>query len=203
MQSHTEREFWEIIEQAGNPNTCSPRSQCQAMVDALKGSSREELAWFSNTHFEMLDKLYTWTSLKACYVVLGYTSDDVFEDFRNWIILHGKNRFYKTIDDPEVIADYAHVQDPIEEINGEPLLYVCQDAWSGDIEELESTYRSPKDCPFPEQWPTQELLMAEFPKLAMRFRFGNSRDVCTEQWDQLILSELSEKFDFKDANSTD
>ena len=104
-------------------------------------------------------------------------SYDIFEDFRNWIILNGESRFYQTLRDPQTVADYAAVQDPLEEINGEPLLYIYSDAWSGNLEELEGAYRFPKadlNNSFELETPSRESLTIEFPKLAAKFNFGTS-----------------------------
>ena len=51
-----------------------------------------------------------WPMLKACFVLLSYVSDEVFEDFRHWVMLNGKSRFYRTIENPDVIAEYTQVQ---------------------------------------------------------------------------------------------
>lgn len=177
METATEAEFWKIVEASRGSAVCRPEVQSEVIAEALRGSTKERLVAFAGKHFDILDKLYTWPLLKACYVVLGSTSYDIFEDFRNWIVLNGESRFYQTLKDPQAIADYAVVQDPLEEINGEPLLYVYGDAWAGDIEALESIYRFPKaelNDSFGRELPSKELLAIAFPKLAERFNFGTT-----------------------------
>jgi hypothetical protein len=167
-----ESEFWKIIEAAGSPVTKDPDDQCEAISDQLRGQPKEYLVSFANEHHRVLANLDNWKILKASYVVLGYASDDVFEDFRNWIILHGKARYLETLENPEALADYAQVDDPVEEISGEPLLYVCENAWDGDIEELEEDYEKMPMSEYEMEWPSKEELASEFPKLVKRFNFG-------------------------------
>lgn len=167
-----ESEFWNIVEKAGSPATHDPEAQCEAISESLRSCSKEEIISFANTHQHLLAKLDTWKVLKASYVVLGYASDDVFEDFRNWVILHGKERFVETLSNPDYLAEYAEVSDPVEEITGEPLLYVCEEAWGGDIEELEKEFSFPPRSEYEMEWPSKEQLASEFPKLAARFNFG-------------------------------
>lgn len=107
--------------------------------------------------------------LKACFIVINYVSDDVFEDFRNWIILNGKENFYKTLDNPDFITDYISVDDPVEEVTGEPLLFVCEESWDGDIEELEKYYVYPTENKIDDDWPSKQDLEKEFPNLFVKF----------------------------------
>lgn len=160
-----EKEFWEIIETSGLPNKCSPDEQCENIVEKLRGRPKEDLISFANIHKEILCKAYTWPMLKASFIVISYISDDVFEDFRNWLILNGKERFYKTLENPDFISSYIDVEDPVEEVTGEQLLFVCEEAWDGDVEEIEEGYVYPKEPVLDDDWPSAEKLEEEFPNL--------------------------------------
>jgi hypothetical protein len=103
--------------------------------------------------------------LKASFIILSYISDDVFEDFRNWVILNGKQRFYKTLEQPDSISNYIAVDDPVEEVTGEILMYVCDEAFDGDVGELEEGYVYPEDPAIDDEWPSEKQLQQEFPKL--------------------------------------
>lgn len=164
-----EEEFWKLIESSGSPDKGSPGEQCERITNQLSGKSKEELVSFANIHKEMLSKAYTWPMLKASIIILSYISDDVFEDFRNWIILNGKQRFYETLEHPDNIGSYIQVQDPVEELTGEALLYVCDEAWDGDVEDLEEEYVYPEDPVIEDDWPSEEELKQEFPKLYDQF----------------------------------
>ena len=103
--------------------------------------------------------------LIACYILIKYISDDTFEDFRNWVILNGKDKFYKTIKKPDFIASYISVEDPVEKVTGEALLFVCEEAWDGDIEELEENYNFPEYANIDDSFPSIEEREKSFPKL--------------------------------------
>ena len=169
MPLMTEDIFWQIIKEAGSPDRCSPDDQCERITASLSGRSLKELIEFENIRHQLLLKSYTWPMIKACFVTLSYVSDDVFEDFRHWVILNGRRRFYETIANPDAIAEYAQVEDPVEEISGEPLLFVCENAWDGDVEEIEAEVDLPDDPDIVDEWPPKEQLQAEFPALFARF----------------------------------
>ena len=164
-----EDKFWSIIEKAGSPDQCSPEDQCSLIVKSLSELSKQELIDFENIRLQLLNKAYTWPLLKSCFIVLSYVSDDVFEDFRNWIILNGQERFYNTLKAPDFMVQYIAVEDPVEEISGEPLMMVCEEAWEGDIEELEEEYIYPSIPDIVDDWPPKEDLQKEFPNLFDKF----------------------------------
>ena len=147
--------FWSIIEAAGAPDVCPVEQQCDAIVAALSELSKEELVAFENTRQQLLARAYTWRMLKACFLVLSYVSDDVFEDFRHWVILNGKDRFHRTLANPNCMIEYMQAKEPIEEINGEPLMMACEEAWDGDIEEIEEEVVIPETPQISEEWPTK------------------------------------------------
>jgi hypothetical protein len=164
-----EAEFWEIVESSGSPDKNTPDEQCETITEKLSGKSKEELTSFANIHRELLCKAYSWPMLKASFIILSYISDDVFEDFRSWVILNGKQRFYKTLELPDIISSYIAVDDPVEEVTGESLLYVCEEAFDGDVEELEKGYVYPEDPVINDEWPSEKQLQQEFPKLYDQF----------------------------------
>lgn len=164
-----ESDFWEIIDQSRTSDQSSPDEQCEVIADLLSVRSKHDLISFSNVHKELLRKAYTWPMLKACMIVIHYVSDDVFEDFRNWVILSGENSFYQTLVNPDSLSEVIDVTDPIEEVTGEALLYVVEEAWDGEIEELEEQYIYPDDPVLDCKWPAKSLLEREYPKIYARF----------------------------------
>jgi len=61
------------------------------------------------------------------------------------------------------------VEDSIEDIVGEPLMFVVEKAWSGDIEEIESAIEYPKEPNLGDDWPSKEELNKKYPKLFAKF----------------------------------
>ncbi len=161
--------FWSIIESSGAPDKCTPDEQCESIVADLALLPKEDLIEFENIRHRLLNQAYSWPMLKACFIVVSYVSDDVFEDFRHWVILNGKERFFKTLANPNCMVDYIQVEDPIEEITGEPLMMVYEEAWDGDIEEIEEKVTIPAPPQISNDWPSKEELRQEFPELFDKF----------------------------------
>ena len=160
-----EATFWRIVEDAGAPDQCSPDEQCEAISEALADLSREDLVAFENVRHQFVGRLYTWPMLKACFIVLSYVSDDVFEDFRHWIILNGKERYLSALENPNNLVNFIKVDDPLEEITGESLMFVVENSWEGDIEEIEERVVIPKAPDIDDDWPPKSELRREFPEL--------------------------------------
>ena len=84
------------------------------------------------------------------------------------MILNGKENFQKTSKDPNAIVTYINVQDPIEEVTGEALMFVVEDAVD-DIEKIEAQVKYQQDPQISDDWPPKEELRNEFPDLFERF----------------------------------
>jgi|GEM_PF-3576538 len=164
-----ENKFWQIIEGAGSPDKTGVDEQCASIVDALTSLSLDELIAFENVRRDLLNRLYVWPVLHANFIVQSYVSDDVFEDFRHWIILNGRSRYYMTLENPNNMANYIDVEDPIEEITGEPLMFVVENAWHGDIEEIEAEVKYPEEPFLGDDWPSKKELKAMYPDLFSKF----------------------------------
>lgn len=168
-----EAEFWDIIEKSGSPDSVEPDLQCEAIVEVLAEKHVEELVEFHNIHKRVLNRAYTWSLIEACFITIHYVSDDVFEDFRNWIILNGKERYERTLENPDYMASYISVEDPVEELTGESLLYVCEEAFTGDVDELESKYVYPEEPTIEDNWPPFSVLEEKYPNLVSKYWDGS------------------------------
>jgi len=164
-----EQGFWNIIENAGSPDSIDPDEQCEAISEALSSKRKEEIIEFHNIHQELLNKAYIWNLIEACYIIIHYVSDDVFEDFRNWIILNGRERFESSLKNPDYLASFIQVDDPVEEITGEALLYVCEEAFGGEVEELEEHYKYPPEPDVEDNWPPASVLKGKYPNLFSKY----------------------------------
>jgi Protein of unknown function (DUF4240) len=166
-----EENFWILLEASRPKIGCAPDEQAKLMTDLLAKKDREQIIDFENIRLSVLHRLYTWPLLKANFIVLGYVSDDVFEDFRHWIILNGRENYEKTLANPNCLHEYIHVDNPIEEIIGEPLLYVAENAWTiiGQEEDIMDFLSFPTDPIVNDEWPSKEKLREEFPDLFQKF----------------------------------
>jgi hypothetical protein len=98
--------FWAIIEKSIVQSNNNYQRQIQDLQGILAGMDKEEIVKFNNTFTALLAASYTSKLWGASYVINGGCSDDCFEYFREYLIAHGKIKFYDTYNDPESCADW-------------------------------------------------------------------------------------------------
>ena len=97
----SEKEFWALIEDARRSSGCESFLEQRLAALALEGRVA-----FENAFRRMLGMACTMPLVSANFVLLSYTSDDVFENFCAWLILHGRIRFEEAVRNPETIAGW-------------------------------------------------------------------------------------------------
>ncbi|MEV0679109.1 DUF4240 domain-containing protein [Actinosynnema sp. NPDC050436] len=76
-----------------------------ALVDALAALPPEQIAEFAVTHVEVKDSAYRHELWNAAYLIEGGCGDDGFMDFRDGLILLGRDVFTRAVADPDSLAD--------------------------------------------------------------------------------------------------
>ncbi len=128
-----EASFWGLIDNA-NKDGENPGG----LEGFLLELDLEEIVMFKNHLNVMLVKAYTVPMLEACFIILSYVSDDVFDDFLSWLVLSGRERFFNAIRDPESIATWLR-KDAVDQIHESEmvLLPLCvYEAKGGDEDEF-------------------------------------------------------------------
>jgi hypothetical protein len=147
--------FWRVIEEArtrvgdraDDHGEGSPLPG--ALVDVLAEQlSPEAILAFSETRDEISAEADRWDLVAACYLIERYVSDDHFSDFRDGLILLGRDVFTRTVQDPDSLADHSLltsqqparpatvVTDPAARFAGqvkvayESIAYLAVDAWT-------------------------------------------------------------------------
>jgi hypothetical protein len=69
--------------------------------------SPESILAFSETSDEISGEADRWDLVAACYLIERYVSDDHFSDFRDGLILLGRDTFTRAVQDPDCLADHA------------------------------------------------------------------------------------------------
>ncbi|MEU4805350.1 DUF4240 domain-containing protein [Actinosynnema sp. NPDC023587] len=77
----------------------------RALVDVLVGLTPEEIAAFAVTHVEVKDSAYRYPLWNAAYLIEGGCGDDGFTDFRDGLVLLGRDTFTRAVADPDTLAD--------------------------------------------------------------------------------------------------
>jgi hypothetical protein len=109
--------------------------------------------------------------LAANFIIQSYVSDDVFEDFRAWLVSHGRERFEAAVSDPESICDWLE-RSEVDDIRGETMLLVAQRAYEahGDEEEFAARIVHPRTPKLKQDWPENaDGYRKRWPRLVEKF----------------------------------
>jgi hypothetical protein len=144
-----EDRFWQMIERARQEDDV-----ISALAANLEELPAADVIGFQNTLERKLADAYTFPLLAANFIIQSYVSDDVFEDFRAWLVSQGRERFEAAVADPASICDWLKRKE-VDDINGEAMLLVAQRAYEehGDEEEFEARIVHPRTVKFKQDWP--------------------------------------------------
>lgn len=160
-----EDDFWKLIDKSRSISNNDYQTQISSLKTILLTLQPTEIEKFDNTFTALLAASYDYNLWGASYVINGGCSDDCFDYFRQYIIGHGKEKFYQTIKDPESCASWMKSE---EEDNWEGLQYPAMEAYKQKTgKEIPKTYQPKfelKGKPFDE-----ETVMKQYPKLAKKF----------------------------------
>jgi len=121
-----EEEFWKIIEISSEKANGDYQRQMNTLQQALQNLEPSDIEKFNNTFHVLLAATYDYNLWGASYVINGGCSDDCFDYFREYLIGHGKERFYQTLKDPESCVTWMKSE---EEDNWEGLVYSAGKAY--------------------------------------------------------------------------
>lgn len=164
-----EVEFWKLIDKSRAAANNNYQAQINSLKKILMTLEPGDIVKFDNTFTALLAASYDYKLLGASFVINGGCSDDCFDYFRQYLIAHGKDKFYKTIKDPESCVGWVKSE---EEDNWEGLQYPAMEAYKQKTgKEIPQTYQPKFELrgkPFDE-----ETVNKQYPKLAKKF-IGNN-----------------------------
>ena len=168
----TEQKFWSIINKSLEQNAPGSDSQYRAVAQSLSSLSPDELIGFENQLNEQKAKAFTFPVLMANFILQSYINDDIFEDFRLWLISFGELRFNQILQNPDILADVCDITDPVDDITGEGLVFAALEAYeaqTGKDDFLKQTIQ-PVEPEIEYDWPeSTEGLEQAMPGLFKRF----------------------------------
>lgn len=172
----TEQTFWEIINRSLEHNTPGSDGQYLAIGESLASLTPEQLIGFENQLSQQKAKAFSFPVLMANFILQSYINDDIFEDFRLWLISFGEEKFNQILQRPDILADLCEIKDPVEDITGEGLVFAALEAYearTGCDDFLKQL--TPAEEPEMEyDWPDQlSGLEASMPKLFARYWDSN------------------------------
>jgi len=163
-QLMNENEFWKIIDKSKKGST-NYQKQISSLKTILLGLESTEIEKFDNTFSGLLATSYDYKLWGAAYVINGGCSDDCFDYFRQYLIAHGREKFYQTLKNPESCVNWIKSE---EEENWEGLQYSATEAYKEKTgKEIPKAYQPKfelKGKPFDE-----ETVFKQYPKLAKKF----------------------------------
>ena len=72
---------------------------------SLKEFSGPQIKRFRTILLKQMKKIYHWNVWALAYAAQNGCSDDAFEEFRNWLILQGREACEKAIEDPFLVVN--------------------------------------------------------------------------------------------------
>jgi hypothetical protein len=106
--------FWETIEDARTRGDGDPELMGEVLQSRLTDADDQTLRRFQTQFIAASTRLYTWQHWNAAEMICGYASDDVFTDWRSWIIAQGHETFTRVVDDPDNLGDVAGLPEGCE-----------------------------------------------------------------------------------------
>jgi hypothetical protein len=86
----------------------------EALTAQLAEADDETLRGFQAQLVGAHKRLYTWRHGGAAEMICGFISDDVFTDWRSWVIALGRETFERVAEDPDNLADVQNLWDGCE-----------------------------------------------------------------------------------------
>lgn len=105
-------DFWRLIEESCRVATDGDTEQARALRDVLADLDAEQVADFHRTFVRVNHSLYTERvaaeAEEACPPDSGL-GDDLFTDFRSWVMAHGQAAYEQVLESPETLADFPDI----------------------------------------------------------------------------------------------
>jgi hypothetical protein len=102
-----EGEFWTMIDECRDGSGGDLAALANSLEQRLAMLSADESAAFFDRWQAVGDRAQRRLVWDAACVLLGWTGDDSFADFRAWLITRGRAAFEAVVGDPDNLADIA------------------------------------------------------------------------------------------------
>ena len=141
--------FWRLVEESCRVTTDGDVGQARALRLALSGLDAEQVAAFHRTFVRVSNSLYTQeigaVADRACAPGIGL-GDDLFTDFRSWVIAHGQVAYTRVVERPETLNAFPDIANGCG--MGEPFGYAALEVY------VRKTGRKPGNTGLPILEPT-------------------------------------------------
>ncbi|GAA2031048.1 hypothetical protein GCM10009740_21010 [Terrabacter terrae] len=118
-------EFWALVDGVAGPD---PAAAARALTDQLRAMPVERIVAYEKQFVAQMARANTFVHRAAAETIMGYTSQDVFVNFRTWVLYQGRTVFEAFVADPDSLAGRGPVDD--EQIAmTEPLEFAPTEVW--------------------------------------------------------------------------
>lgn len=160
-----ENNFWQLIYQSKH-GASSCKDQYETLKDLLQTLTIEEILDFDHIMHARLIEAFRWDVWAIIYIIKLEFSDDIFKDFRAWMISKGREFYESVLNSPDDAADKI---DENEDIEFRDIIYSAWDAYELKAQDIipKSKLRDPS-TPKGRRWKEDDLEKL-FPKLCKKF----------------------------------
>ena len=175
------KEFWEMISYTLKRHEAGSDDQFFLLERLLVKLSPQKILDFENIKNQLMAECSSFKMVIAAFMIFSDLSDELYDDFRAWLILQGEARYTEAAADPDRIASWE-IADPENDIVGEGLHFVDERAYleRTDGDEFYRRRRDVADPFFKDPWPESP---EEFEKLlpAVYGRWFNEEKILASQ----------------------
>ena len=162
-----EDEFWKLIEKSRIAANNNYKIQCDSLKTILLTLEPTEIEKFDNTFSALLDAAYDYKLWGATNVINGDCNTDDFDNFIQYLIGYGKEKFYQSIKDPESCVSWIKSNN---EDTSEGLQYAAKSAYRQKTGKYPSATIQPKyELKGTKFMLDYDTLIKLYPKLAKKF----------------------------------
>ncbi|MEM6259662.1 MAG: DUF4240 domain-containing protein [Planctomycetota bacterium] len=172
-----EKQFWNIVEM------CNKNEKIyNKLYNTLSQLNNNEIVGFHNIFIKNLSISYKFPVLEACFVIKSYVSDDLFRDFRIWLICQGRKNFFNAIQDPDLISNWPLKREAIDNFNPDDIAGITEEVFlanGGNIDDFDKLVNVVDEPAMNFQWPdSKDAFYEKYPNLVAKF------------WNQALINEF-------------
>jgi hypothetical protein len=125
-------EFWAVIERATADLPSAPGDVAKRAVAELAAGDPEQIVAWGRHLDKVMAASYKEDLWAAAYLINGGCSDEGFDDFRGWLVAHGREVVARAVREPDSLADLPAVQaaaDSGADFDGAEVLQIARSAY--------------------------------------------------------------------------
>src|SRR4051812_26162740 len=107
-------DFWAVIDRATADRPASPSDVAKRAITDLAARDPEEIVAWARHLDKVLVASGTQDLWAAAYLINGGCSDEGFDNFRGWLIAHGREAVARSVKSPDSLAEVPAVRSSVD-----------------------------------------------------------------------------------------